>query len=252
MTLEDVVVLIAKDRVINGDGIRLHAEQVQREISKDNIFIPEFKGPQNYDGAGPATLAADFLETEITWNMDVEFPRNPDQLFPGRNEADSSVSVSGDTITVEEQETTFINKDEYKLIGAVNINPGSVTVETQNGNTTFTEGADFKVDYATGRMQILSSGSMSTGTTYKYTLSFTYSKRTFGRLLQRMAELGGPVTIVVDDNDVDETNANVEDDEQVQSSYTVFLNDANYTIQSDRPEETTLNLSGREATDFTT
>lgn len=243
--IEELPIYISHPRIFDGEAIKLHTEEFQREFGKDNIYIPVFNTDYR---SGPQTIGADMLETEIKINIDASFPRDVEDTLPFAGEAGSVLSISGDTVTITDHPISFAATDTWHPIGAVDLIPGTFTMETAAGEVALDQGTDYEVDYPRGRVRILSSGSATAGTDFQYTADFRYSKRNMGRICQRLSAMGGSVVVAVDDAVADENDdSQIESASEARSTYTVFPNDVNYSWQAGQPEESKLEFSGREA-----
>ena len=96
------------------------------------------------------------------------------------NDNDGSLSPGSGSVTDE----TFTSQyDTWVQLKHTNIDEGSETVTNTDGTVTYTRGTDYEMDYANGKIKVLSSGSMADATDYyiDYTYSNSYPTWTDGK-----------------------------------------------------------------------
>lgn len=85
---------------------------------------------------------------------------------PSRIYFETFAYESGATATVTDEDVTSVD-DTWVDLDNGRITFGTVVVTSSDGNTTYTEGTDYVIDYAQGRIKVLDAGAVSNGTALK-------------------------------------------------------------------------------------
>lgn len=85
---------------------------------------------------------------------------------PSRIYFETFAYESGATATVTDEAITSVD-DTWVDLDYARITFGTVVVTSNDGNTTYTEGTDYVIDYAQGRIKVLGAGAVSNGTALK-------------------------------------------------------------------------------------
>jgi len=124
-------------------------------------------GANDTKGESERAAIAEQVELMLESLMDLANTRYGDRyIFAGTHTLTRPYSA---THSVDAEGFTFVD-DEWLDLANTRLESGSVAVSDGVGGT-FTEGVDYEMDYATGRIRRLASGSMATGVAY--TVSYT-------------------------------------------------------------------------------
>lgn len=229
--------------MLAGEPIQLHTTTVNNTLSSEPIYIPILRNPDE-STLGNATVGVDTSDKEKTFEIDGEIGDSAEEVLPSVSAASQLSITSNGNIEVLDQSVTFYatNYRQDQPIGMVNIVPGTFTLKDGSG-TTFTEGTDYEVDLARGRVEILPGGSMSYGTEYFYDAVMVFNKRNVARLIEKMEDLGGFGVYAFDYYDMYESVSG----QSALSEHTVLFNSVTWTKDAGRPKETSVSIELREA-----
>lgn len=249
--------------VANGAPIQLYVTENRDTFGKDTSFITIPK-PAASRVEEPETLALDFKESDNGFNISGFIRMGNDNRYslPSvfRDSNDNGVVSGADdpdaTITTVEQLsfTEFGNSGNpnthsWHLLGAMQIEPSSFILEDADGNS-LSEGTDYNVEYNKGLIEIFDNNNINKDANGDpdETLQAGYKYRgrndTVARLLKRMAERGGPLTLEVDPNTFANPSRNINAVDQTNDFFTIAD-----TVGSDYVKGDVISVSGSSGND---
>lgn len=260
-------------RVADGTQIKLFAENVKEIFQKEPTFTPIQKGPDSHN-EGDKTLVTDTLKAKHQFEITAWVYSGKD----GKHSIDESIRTDSDgTVYDEIADTTFpgadgpdeISADEFEKwypLGDTGIVHDSETVSIIDG-AELERGTDYEMNYSRGEIKFLedseeisseeeetSFGPIDLGTQTVITDDFEISYRfdatanNIARLIRRMSQLGNPIVMRMDKQDISDPTDDGASEELDSRDYLVVPKKIQIVSKSEKPDEYKIELELRKAT----
>lgn len=234
---------IGHERMLGGATIRILGSNISQTVSKDITFTERNRGGGRDYFKGPATGATDMLQ--INNNFDIT-GRVKTQRSDGGGDgvpafSDDLVTDNGESVELSGDYRDPVRFPGYNypvLLGAPNIKEGSETLRNESSDE-LVDSEDYSIDYAKGLIWITNTD-LDLSDDYSIGFKFQNTAKNIARVLSRIPKMGGAAVLLIDENSYNGGGI---------SNYTVHVQDLEWDLNPDEPDDVEVNLNLREAFD---
>lgn len=250
--------------VAGGTEITLYAETIKEIFQKEPTTIPIQKGQDNHF-EGDKTLIVDTLKSKHKFEITA-------WVYSNKNEKhsldDSILTSGGDEAQISTEDKLSVNEfDKAIPLGDTGIKFDSETVtRVSDGTVLDRDGGDYDMNYARGEITFKDGGPTTINTTtetteflgqtinsttvisdeFQITYTFDASAKNIAKLIRRMSQLGNPLVMRLDKEDLSLEGSNTTFEDA--HDYLVIAKKVAISSKSEKPAEHKLELELRKGT----